>query len=101
MTSGVALAKLTGFGLGSKVVGPTECTANRLALVCQVCPRCRGEGFREAALIAGKWVGGDNKYLCYRCRGTGAVTYALFPNQQGPLAAKLLRDIRKHARQRN
>lgn len=92
--NGVALAKLTGFGLGSKIVGPTECTNDQLALACEVCIRCDGEGFRLARLIAGKWVGGDNRYLCHRCRGSGAVTYVLFPNQQEKLAAKLLQRIK-------
>lgn len=93
--SGVALAKLTGFGLGSRLVGSTECTANGLSLVCEVCFRCQGEGFKLATLIAGKWVGGDTEYLCSRCRGAGAVTYVLFPDQQESLAAKLLLRIRE------
>jgi hypothetical protein len=77
----VALSQAVGFGLGSKRVGyddklPSE--GGTLSLVCAVCPRCEGHGFKHAALIAGKWVGGDTEYLCHRCRGTGAVTYALF-----------------------
>lgn len=86
----VALARLTGFGLGSQIVGPTEPLRNRLATICEICTRCDGEGFKLATLIAGKWVGGDRTYLCDRCRGTGALTFALFPDQQERLAARLL-----------
>lgn len=88
----VALAQLTGFGLGSQIVGRTHLAHHTLATVCQICPRCQGEGFAQAQLIAGKWTGGDTRYLCHRCRGAGATTYALFPDQAEQAATRLLKN---------
>lgn len=46
--------------------------------ITEKCPRCNGKGKKEPTLVAGKFVGGDTEYLCYRCRGTGVVSYIKF-----------------------
>lgn len=79
-----------GFGLGSRLVGSSDVPRGDVSTACEVCARCLGEGFKSAVLIAGRWVGGDNDYLCHRCRGIGGVSYALFPEQQASLVARLL-----------
>ena len=79
------------FGLGSRTVGDDTLPRGSLSTICEVCPRCKGEGFKSAVLVAGQWVGGDTyPWVCRRCRGSGGVSFALFPAQQEHEANRLV-----------
>lgn len=91
------LGQLAGFGLGSAVVGSVTLPRGSASVVCEVCSRCHGEGFKSAVLIAGKWVGGDVT-LCHRCRGSGGLTFALFRDQQEALAGRIITSSKSRKR---